>query len=382
MFDEVILKRVQLPIRDSVLRDVPELRLGSKGAISFLVHGENDAVLDALSPTLNGSVKCIYIDPPYNNMETYAHYTDRDDQCEWIERLTGHAERLKPLLMESGSIWISIDDRQMHYLKVAFDRVFGRDNFVSTIIWEHRKTRENRRAFSNNHEYILVYAKDSATFKKSRNRLPYDSVALSRFKNPDNDPRGIWQSVSLNVQAGHATASQFYEIVGPSGRRYTPPHGRCWAYTAERVSALIEEDRIYFGKGGASVPRIKRFLSEIPGGLTPQTLWRADEVGTTDSAKKHSISLFPDLPVFDTPKPEELLDRIFSIAANSGDLVLDSFLGSGTSAAVALRRGLRFVGIEQGGHVITHCHERLRHGFQKDEAIVHFLRYSGKVAAR
>jgi adenine-specific DNA-methyltransferase len=277
--------------------------------------------------------------------------------------------------MDSGSIWISIDDRQLHYLKVALDPIFDRANFVTTIVWEHRKTRDSRRAFSNNHEYLLVYAKDAEAFRKSRNRLPYDSEVLKRFKNPDNDERGLWQSVSLNVQAGHATKSQFYEIVGPTGRRHSPPNGRCWMYTAERVSALTKDNRVYFGKDGGSVPRLKRFLCEIDGGLTPQTLWRADEVGTTDSAKKHTISLFPGLPIFDTPKPEELVDRIFGISAKPGDLVLDSFLGSGTSAAVALRRGLRFFGIEQGDHVITHCHDRLKSHVSATGGIVHFLRH-------
>lgn len=374
MLDEVILNRAKQGTKGKGVEDVPELRLGDKGPVSFLVHGDNDEVLDCVSPLLNGSVKCVYIDPPYNNLESYTHYEDRDTHRDWIDRLTGHAERLKPLLSETGSIWISIDDRQVHYLKVALDAVFGRGNFVATVIWEHRKTRENRRTFSNNHEYILVYAKDAEAFKKSRNRLPYDSEVLKRFKNPDGDPRGLWQSISLNVQAGHATASQFYEIVGPTGKRHAPPQGRCWMYTLDRVRELISDNRIYFGKNGTAVPRLKRFLSEIDGGLTPQTLWRADEVGTTDSAKKHTISLFPGLPVFDTPKPEELIDRIFGIAANPGDLVLDSFLGSGTTAAVAVRRGLRFFGIERGDHVVTHCHDRLKPHVTKFGGTVHFLR--------
>ena len=376
MFDEEILGRAANPGKHNGLVDVPELRLGDSGPASFLVHGENDAVLDEISPALNEQVKCIYIDPPYNNMESYTHYDDRDCHVKWVDRLTGHAERLKPLLSEDGSIWVSIDDREMHYLKVALDRVFGRANFIATVVWEHRKTRENRRAFSNNHEYILVYARNADSFKKARNKLPYDAEVLKRFKNPDNDPRGPWQSISLNVQAGHATASQFHEIVAPSGKRHVPPPGRCWTYTAERVQSLTADNRIYYGKDGKGVPRLKRFLTEIAGGLSPQTLWRADEVGTTDSAKKHTINLFPDLPIFDTPKPEELLDRIFGIAANPGDLVLDSFLGSGTSAAVAVRRGMRFFGIEQGGHIITHCYDRLKPQVSALGGVVHFLRHS------
>jgi adenine-specific DNA-methyltransferase len=325
----------------------------------MLVRGDNDLVVDVLGDRLSGQVKCIYIDPPYNNMESYIHYEDRDNHEDWLEKLTGHIRRLKPLLTEDGSIWISIDDYQVHYLKVALDNVFGRSNFVTTIIWEHRKSRENRRTFSNNHEYILVYAKDILKFKMARKRLPYTSEVESRFKNPDRDPRGPWQSISLNVQAGHGTKDQFYTLKAPNGRLYSPPNGRCWMYTVERVKELIDDNRIWFGKNGNGVPRLKRFLSEIDGGLTPHTLWRSDEVGTTDSAKKELLKLIPDEPVFDTPKPEQLITQIFQIAASPGDLVLDSFLGSGTSAVVALRNGMRFVGIEVGEQILTHCHYRI-----------------------
>jgi adenine-specific DNA-methyltransferase len=337
----------------------PDLRLGGGGPESMLVQGDNDQVLDALGDSLWGQVKCVYIDPPYNNMESYAHYEDRDGHDKWLEKLTGHLRRLKDLLTDDGSLWVSIDDYQVHYLKVALDEIFGRANFVTTIVWEHRKSRENRRTFSNNHEYILVYAKDQLRFKRARNRLPYSPEVESRFKNPDRDSRGPWQSVSLNAQAGHATKSQFYTLQAPNGRRHSPPNGRCWMYNADRTSELIKDNRIWFGKNGNGVPRLKRFLSEIDGGLTPQTLWRADEVGTTDSAKKEVLKLLPGEPVFDTPKPEQLIARIFQIAANPGDLVLDSFLGSGTSAVAALRNQMRFVGIELGNQILTHCHHRL-----------------------
>lgn len=325
----------------------------------MLIHGSNDGVLDAFGDGLNGQVKCIYIDPPYNNMESYTHYDDRDVHDVWINKLIQHTKRLKNILTEDGSIWISIDDYQMHYLKVAMDSVFGRENFVSTIVWEHRKSRENRKVFSNNHEYVLVYARDAKQFKDSRNRLPYDAEVLKRYKNPDHDPRGPWQSISLNVQAGHATKSQFFTIVSPNGNEHYPPSGRCWMYNASRIAELVADNRIWFGKGSAGVPRLKRFLSEIKGGLTPHTLWKAEEVGTTETAKKDLLGQFPDIEVFDTPKPEGLVRRIIEIASNPGDLVLDSFLGSGTTAAVALKTDRKFIGIEQGDHVISHCHRRI-----------------------
>jgi adenine-specific DNA-methyltransferase len=336
-----------------------ELRIGVDGPESLLVKGENEEALRALRPRLEGQVKCIYIDPPYNNMESYTHYDDRDGHEEWLDKLVRHVTELKDTLTHDGSIWISIDDRQVHYLKVALDGVFGRENFVTTVIWEHRKSRENRKVFSNNHEYLLVYARNAANFKKARNRLPYTAEVVSRFKNPDDDPRGPWQSISLNVQDGHATSAQFFTIKAPGGHTHLPPKGRCWMYSAARVRELADDGRIWFGRKGTSAPRLKRFLSEINQGLTPHTLWRSDEVGTTEAAKKDLLRAFPHESVFDTPKPEALVDRILRIAANPGDLVLDSFLGSGTTAVAALKAGMRFVGIERGPQVLTHCHKRL-----------------------
>lgn len=350
-----------------------DLRLGRTGPECLLVRGDNDSTLEALKTKLQGQVKCIYIDPPYNNMESYVHYEDNDDHEQWLDKLTRHIYKLRDVLTGDGSIWISIDDYQLHYLKVSLDKIFGRKNFVTTIIWEHRKSRENRRVFSNNHEYILVYAKDKAKFKSARNRLPYSAEVTDRFKNPDNDARGPWQSISLNVQAGHATKSQFYTIQAPNGQRHVPPNGRCWTYNAERTGQLIEDNRIWFGRNGDGVPRLKRFISEIDGGLTPQTLWRADEVGTTDTAKKDVLKQFPGEPVFDTPKPEQLVSRIFQIAANPGDLVLDSFLGSGTSAVAALKNDMRFVGIELGEQILTHCYRRILRVASKKEVRVHYL---------
>lgn len=365
----------------NLLSEKKKLKLGKAGQVSVLVRGNNDDVLDAVGEHLMGEVRCIYIDPPYNNMEVYEHYEDRDTHDDWIKKLTNHVNRLHRLLKEDGSLWISIDDRQVHYLKVALDGIFGRENFVSTIVWEHRKTRENRKVFSNNHEYILVYAKDAAAFKRNRNQLPYNDEAKARFKNPDNDPRGPWQSISLNVQSGHATQAQFHEIVGPSGRRHNPPAGRCWMYTADRVQELIKDNRIWFGKDGNAVPRLKRFLGEMQCGLTPHTLWKADEVGTTDTAKKEILRLFPKEPVFDTPKPTGLIDRILKIAADPGDLVLDSFLGSGTTASVALQNGMRFFGIEMGNHAVTHCHSRLKPLVEEYNATVMFFELSKRKRA-
>lgn len=325
-----------------------------------IIQGDNRLALELLKLRYAGKVRCAYIDPPYNNQERYTHYNDAQSHETWLAEIVACATQIRSLLRPDGSLWISIDDRQVHYLKVALDEVFGRVNFVTTIVWEQRTTRENRKVFSNNHEYILVYAMNLANFKAKRGLLDWDDEVLARFKNPDNDSRGAWQSVSANVQAGHATKSQFYDVVAPNGRKHKPPKGRCWVYNEERMKREIADNNVWFGKTGNCVPRLKRFLRNARRGFTPQTLWPAEEVGTNDHAKKHLLELFPRHAVFDTPKPEALIKRILCIASEPNDLVLDAYLGSGTTAAVAHKMGRRYIGIEQGDHAATHCVDRVR----------------------
>lgn len=327
---------------------------------NMIIHGDNIVVTQGLYERYKKKVKCIYIDPPYNNGESYTHYEDAIGHEIWIEYMEEILSNLKALLCEEGSIWISIDDSEMHYLKVLCDKIFGRNNFITTIIWQHRTTRENRKVFSNNHEYILVYAIDPAKFKSSRNLLPTTESMLASYKNPDNDPRGVWQSVSVNVQAGHAVSSQFYEVIAPNGKRHYPPNGRCWIYNEERMKKEITLNNIWFGQDGNGVPRRKKFLSDSQKGITPETLWLADEVGTTKKAKKHLLEMFPDNPVFDTPKPEELIKRILEIATDENDLVLDAFLGSGTTAAVAHKMNRRYIGIEKENQIFEFVYQRLK----------------------
>ena len=262
-------------------------------------------------------------------------------------------------MSEDGSIWVSIDNKESHYLKVLLDEVFGRNNFVTEIAWQQRTTRENRKAFSENHESILIFSKKIDGFVQSRNSLPMTSEIKERYKNPDNDPRGEWQSVAMTAQAGHATPNQFYEITTPGGRVLNPPSGRCWLYTEEKFRSMLQDNRIYFGASGNNAPRVKKFFTEMEQGVTPDTLWLASVAGTNDFAKKHSVTMFGSHP-FDNPKPESLIERILTIATNPGDLVLDSFLGSGTTAAVAHKMGRRYIGIEMGEHAQTHCIPRLQ----------------------
>ena len=324
-----------------------------------IIHGNNKDVLPFLLSEYREKVQCIYIDPPYNNGESYNHYHDDFEHEVWLKFMEETLTNLKPFLKETGSIWISIDDSEVHYLKVLADKVFGRKNFITTIIWQQRTTRENRKVFSNNHEYVLVYAINPKKFSLYRNPLPAGELQKSRYKNPDNDPRGPWQSVSLNVQDGHASANQYYTILSPSGKKHMPPPGRCWAYNEERMLHEITLGNVWFGRTGTGVPRKKKFLNESDLRLTPETLWFAEDVSTNKSAKKHINKLFVGKPVFDTPKPEELIRRILEISTNEGDLILDAFLGSGTTTAVAHKMSRNYIGVEQGGHIVDYVAARM-----------------------
>ena len=328
---------------------------------NLLIQGDNLLALKALEQDYAGKVKCIFIDPPYNTGSAFEHYDDGIEHSLWLSLIRERLEILKRLMSDDGSLWITIDDNEAHYLKVLCDEVFGRANFIANLVWEKRTSRENRRVFSFNHDHVLVYAQSKLRFEQTRNPLSLNEEVLSRYKNPDNDPRGPWQSVSANAQAGHATKSQFYTLTLPSGRKVDPPKGRCWLYTHEKMQSEIAANNIWFGVNGDNAPRLKKFLRDNEDkGLTPETIWSASEVGTNDDAKKAFLQLLPDLPVFDNPKPESLIQRVIHIASNPGDLVLDSFLGSGTTAAVAHKMGRRWIGIELGEHCHTHCLPRLK----------------------
>jgi adenine-specific DNA-methyltransferase len=356
--EEAVRAATRAPYR--LLEPVAELSYGDADSENLLIQGDNLDALKALLPYYAGRVRCIAIDPPYNTQSAFEHYDDNLEHSTWLSLMYPRLELLRDLLAEDGSIWVNIDDFELHYLKVLMDEVFGRKHFVTTIVWQMRTSRENRRVFSNNHEYMLVYAKDPERWAELRNDLELTDEVRKRYKNPDNDPRGPWQSVSANAQAGHGTPNQFYTLVAPNGKKHDLPKGTCWRYTEKRMQEEIAANNIWFGKDGKGVPRMKRFLSEAKAGLTPETLWLADEVGTNDFAKKGLLQMFREEVVFETPKPETLLQRVIHIATNPGDLLLDSFLGSGTAAAVAHKMGRRWIGIELGEHAVTHCVPRLK----------------------
>ena len=264
-------------------------------------------------------------------------------------------EILWRLLSEEGSLWISIDDDEGHYLKVLCDDVFGRNSFVSTVIWEKKFSPQNdAKWLSDSHDFILVYAKNKEVWRP--NLLPRTTDMDSRYKNPDNDPRGPWTSSDFTARTYSANTD--YPITTPSGRVVNPTKSRSWISSREEFDRLVADNRIWFGTKGNNVPRKKTFLSEVQGGVVPMTTWRYEEVGSTQDAKKEVKALNPEDP-FATPKPEKLIERVLTLATNPGDLVLDSFLGSGTTAAVAQKMGRRWIGVEMGNHAYTHCKVRL-----------------------
>ena len=266
----------------------------------------------------------------------------------------------KELLKNNGVIFISIDDNEFGQLKLLCDEIFGEENFISDIIWNSRKSVSNDAVVSLNHNYTYIYAKNISEFNKRKEDFKL-KLNIDSFSNPDNDPRGPWQSVTLSVQAGHAVESQFYSIESPTGKIHNPPKGRCWIYNEERMQQEISNNNIWFGSDGNGVPRLKKLLVNTKLGIVPETLWDSNFAGTTKDAKKELLDLnIYDEDIFDTPKPEQLLYRIIQIATNKDDLILDCFLGSGTTAAVAHKLGRDYIGIDIDERTFKYACERLK----------------------
>ncbi|PIT68225.1 site-specific DNA-methyltransferase [Bartonella tribocorum] len=321
-----------------------------------LIFGDNLLALKALEQEYTGKVKCIYIDPPYNTGNAFEHYEDGLEHSIWLSLMRDRLELLYHLLADDGSIWISIDDDEQAYLKVMMDKIFGRQNFINNIIWQKKYAPQNdTKWFSDNHDFIMVYAKDKTIWRP--HLLPRSSTMDARYKNPDNDPRGPWKSGDLSVK--RVTLKDVYEIITPSGRKVMPPHGRSWAMSEKKFSELLEDNRIWFGPTGSNVPSLKRFLSEVKNGMVSMTIWPYTEVGHNQDAKRE-VKAFNSDDVFTTPKPERLIERIIQLATNPGDLILDSFAGSGTTGAVAHKMGRRWIMVELGEHCHTHIIPRLK----------------------
>jgi adenine-specific DNA-methyltransferase len=349
-------KDQQPKLEPRILIEDPEKSYGDPNSQNMLIHGDNLLALKALEQDFAGKIKCIAIDPPYNTGNAFEQYDDSLEHSTWLNLTKPRIELLRNLLNDEGTLWIFIDDDECHYLKVLCDEVFGRRNFVNTVIWQKKHTRSNdAKWLSDNHDFILVYAKDKMKWK--RNLLPREEDSTQGYSNPDNDPRGVWASQPIQVKT--PSDAYIYEITSPIGRKFWPPKGRSWQFGINRYNELVNDNRIWFGKDGTNVPRIKKFLTDVQDGIVPLTIWFRSEVGDNQEAKKEVKELFPEVS-FTTPKPERIMERIITISSNPNDIVLDSFLGSGTTAAVAHKMGRKWIGIELGDHCDTHCLPRLK----------------------
>lgn len=344
-----------------------------EGSVDFgdtrhvFIEGENLETLKLLRKAYAGRVKMIYIDPPYNTGNDFIYPDDFSDPLGRYLQLTGQADKAgnlltsnpetsgryhsawlsmmyprlflaRQLLRDDGVIFVSIDDHEVHNLRLLMNEIFGEENFVAAFIWQKRYSRDNRPTVGAVHDYILLYARDSGRFTEVRGLLTPSEDATAVYRNPNNDPRGRWRGIPMTAQAGHAVASQFYEIEGPDGTIHTPPEGRCWSLSEPEFRRLLAAGRIWFGKDGSGQPNVIRYLSEVEG-YVPWTWWPHTDVGHTDEAKKEAHHYFGKLQPFDTPKPVRLLRRMLEIGAPESDaIVLDFFAGSGTTGEAVLRR--------------------------------------------
>lgn len=322
-----------------------------------IIHGDNLEALKSLLPEYEGKIDCIYIDPPYNTGNEGWVYNDNvndpkikkwlgevvgkegDDLSrhdKWLCMIYPRLKLLHKLLSDDGSFWVSIDDSEVHSMRMILDEIFGRSKFIACNVWQKRYSRENRSAIGDSHEYLLVYSKTPDSFKVNRNKLPLGEKQLKVYKNPNNDPKGQWRAISFSAQGFRP--NQMYEIISPiTGKKYYPPEGSCWKKVKSEYLNLLEEGRMYFGKDGNAMPQKIQYLSDIEG-ITPWTWWPHEEVGHTDESRKEIQKLFGTQTVFDTPKPTRLIKRVCQIALPKNGIILDSFAGSGTTAHAVLNQ--------------------------------------------
>ncbi len=320
---------------------------------NLLIRGDSLHALTSLlripefAAEFEGKVKLVYIDPPFNTGQAFTHYDDGLEHSVWLTMLRDRLLQIKRLLRPDGSVWLHLDDYEQHRARCVLDEVFGTENFLATVLWQKAVGRDNRTHISATHDFIHVYARSAGEWVKTRNLLARTEEAEARYANPDGDPRGDWTSSDASAKAGPGRRKeQFYDITLPSGRVVSPTQGRCWLFTRERFDEMVADNRIWFGKGGDSAPRVKRFRFEVQEGLVPNTWWSSSEVDNNDVAKKEIKALLPGITPFETPKPERLIERILHIGSNPGDIVLDCFAGSGTTASVAHKMGRRWATVE------------------------------------
>jgi adenine-specific DNA-methyltransferase len=323
-----------------------------------LIFGDNLLALKALEQEFSGMVKCVFIDPPYNTGSAFTYYDDGVEHSIWLGLMRDRLEIIRRLLSEDGSLWITIDDNEAHYLKVLCDEVFGRANFIANVVWQKAYTsNQTAKHLSNTHDHLFCYAKDVNSFRIGK--LPRTEDQKNTFNNSDNDPRGPWKAE--NLSAGKFYAAGQFEIRGPKGDVFLPPKGRYWRCNEQQFKNWLDDGRITFGKSGEGRPMLKKFLEEMDDALTANTWWTHEEAGSNKEASIDLKKMFGDrADVFQNPKPEKLLQRVLTLASSPGDLVLDSFAGSGTTGAVAHKMGRRWIMVELGEHCHTHVIPRLQ----------------------
>lgn len=356
-----------VPKRDYRVAEVRLLRdAGAVGEVqpnenrakdNLLIRGDSLNALTALNRTPEfaaeyaGKVKLVYIDPPFNTGQAFEHYDDGLEHSVWLTMMRDRLVQIEELLAPGGSVWVHLDDAEMAYCRVLMDEIFGRENFITSLVWQKAHSRRNdARFFSSAHDQILVYAKNVADLTLNRLKASEEQRAL--YSNPDSDPRGDW--ISVPFHAPNIRPNLTYEIVGPTGKKFLPPRGRCWSTTRERFEDLRADGRISFGSDGKGVPRRKKFWDEDPPTTVPWTWWSRDETADNQEANKEAKALVGEEAdgIFDTPKPERLMERIIHIGSNPGEIVLDCFAGSGTTAAVAHKMGRRWVTVERSTNTI------------------------------
>jgi adenine-specific DNA-methyltransferase len=341
-----------------VLVEDPSKSYGDPNSENMLIFGDNLLALKALEQDFAGRIKCIYIDPPYNTGAAWEHYDDGLEHSLWLSLMRDRLECLARLLAKNGVAFVQIDDNEQAYLRVLMDEVFGRQNFVATVIWQKKYApKSDSRLLSESHDYILCYARSIAELEL--HRLPKTERQTGRYRNKDNDPRGPWKAE--NVLRNEARDYAIFPVIGPNGKGYLPPSGASWRYTKEKMAELIADNRIWFGAAGSSRPAEKRFLSEVTSTMPAETVWLHQDAGHNDEAKRELRRLFPSREdLFQTPKPERLIHRVLTVGSREGDWVLDAFLGTGTTAAVAHKMNRKWIGIEMLDDCDSYCLPRLR----------------------
>lgn len=330
-----------------LLEDVD--RVGDDASENLLIEGDalhalrSLAQLPELTDRFANNVKLVYLDPPFNTGQSFDQYDDALEHSVWLTMMRDRLLQIRGLVADEGSVWVHCDDYEQHRLRCLLDEVFGPRAFVASIVWQKRYSRDNRPAIGAVHDYIHVYSPLGGDWKRVRNRVRRDAKTARQYRNPNDDPRGPWRAIPMTAQGFRA--NQMYEIVAPNGRPHVPPRGRCWSMIEPRFEELLRAGRIYWGARGDAAPGVIRYLSETDG-LVPWTWWSHEEVGHTDEAKKEALALSEGV-AFETPKPERLMQRIIEVASDPGDVVLDCFAGSGTTAAVAHKLGRRWIAVER-----------------------------------